>query len=480
MEDHFKEKLKNHKVDWDKDVLLESLKKELSQKNEGFRWKWILLLPLLFIGTCWGWNYNIDVPEKYTQKSIASDISVSENKEKKPNLPHNKKDTKRTTTQTELNSLTQPDQNLTKTNHSVLSTGQKENTSQELKNNNTTSKSSRTDHSSLKESIDQYANETVFNDHDKIRLVKTNIQNSKPAISATQERSNTTVANTLKVKNGMLPIKYLTTIQAVELPIDARQLNLKFNKNEKVILNDKNNDTANQFYVSASTEIGLVKRTTNFSDVDFLEPLVANEETEKSLFLATANLKLGYQFRSGLSMQSGLELNQLVEVFKLNTIKGEEFVPVEKVRYFIVDDRDTTFIMDTVNVLRTEERRVRNYNKHTFYTIPFELGYNWNIRKAKVISRVGMSYTFSHNYKGKFNYIFEEDFEIIESNGDFNYDLTSRIGFQLGLGLEYPIMKRSQFYVNATFRRSPNLRIGIKTQKYNSLSLGAGIRVPLR
>ena len=82
MEEHFKNKLKNHKVDWDKESLLGDLERELSPKKRRFNWRWFLLLPLMLLATCYGWN-NLQTSEDnaLSVNTVKTDSNLNENEE---------------------------------------------------------------------------------------------------------------------------------------------------------------------------------------------------------------------------------------------------------------------------------------------------------------------------------------------------------------------------------------------------------------
>ncbi|MDA8693108.1 hypothetical protein N9L92_03530 [Saprospiraceae bacterium] len=63
MENHFKNKLKNYKVDWNKEDLLADLEIALSEKKPSKR-KWLpfFILGILIVPICWGINiFNSDI-----------------------------------------------------------------------------------------------------------------------------------------------------------------------------------------------------------------------------------------------------------------------------------------------------------------------------------------------------------------------------------------------------------------------------------
>lgn len=51
---------------------------------------------------------------------------------------------------------------------------------------------------------------------------------------------------------------------------------------------------------------------------------------------------------------------------------------------------------------------------------------------------------------------------------------------QFGLTLEYPFLKDARLVFLASYRRSPQLNFDMIDQRYNSFSLGAGIKLSIR
>ena len=73
------------------------------------------------------------------------------------------------------------------------------------------------------------------------------------------------------------------------------------------------------------------------------------------------------------------------------------------------------------------------------------------------------------------NQLNEDSTNEIIDNPTFNFK--SRIGYQLGLGAEYPIFRRTKFFIKTSYRHSPKLTGIGKEQFYQSCSLGAGVRI---
>ena len=486
MEEHFRNKLKNHKVDWDKEVLLEDLKQQLSQDKKDSEWKWLLLLFFFLIGVCVIWNYTQPLKDhKVTEMSVADDPKEDNKRIELDNSGQTvEKEIETSSAKKEVEAKTLPSTAKEAITPTEIKIKQPVNTSHHYRTsepstgkdnlslaNFSTTKSSVSDAKVGKASLPFVS--SSLKSPDNIIASQSLIEPTRP-LSAELTRANTILSMDLIPTLGLKVPNSENDKEVFPSP-----------KMEDILPEEIIVNTPNPFYISGSAGLGVVFRNRKFDlreseidiESDFLERLEANEKTERTLFILTANLDLGYQHVSGFSLQSGLEYTEINEVFNHKELKEQEIVPKEKVRYFVVTTTDTLYVLDTVDVLQNEERVVKHFNKHRFYTVPIELGYAFELDKAKLVTRLGMSYTFSHNYEGRMNYLFQDGGSlIIENSPEFSVELKNRLGLKLGLGLEYPILKQSHFFVNATYRRSPNMSFGRHEQVYHSVALGAGVR----
>lgn len=500
MEEHFKNKLKNHKVDWEKTELLGNLQKELSVNNErSTRWIWFLLLPILLFSTCWGWNY-LQTPASNNNisqlESNAGQIEIQNAKIENSTTSKIKIEAGATANVVESsndkNRIKSADKITSKSNQSVSQL-------QQVINTNTTV---NTLAQNLKPSLSNSSNESPIRSvaggvqTSTISIVKEIISDqAKSSLNEDNIKGSTTKSNlinsTASLDTGDIHDK--TTIDFMQLdPILRLRKNALYPKEQnenstlaKMMDNfppkdnfDSENEASlgNHFYFSGSSELGLVyrRRVFNVDGEELQSALEANEETERSLYIFSSNLFFGYQHDTNWSLQAGLEYNHVKEVFNY----------YEKV--------ETMFVRDSINVFRTTERTVKHYNDYKFYSIPFQLAYQFDLKKAKLSTKLGASYTFTHSFKGRRNHIDffgsgrNEIIEIFDDSGFDDFVLLDRIGIQAGLTLEYPFLNKHQFFTSATYRRSPTIGLrGVENlgsfleQNFHSVSIGAGFRFVL-
>ncbi len=485
MEEHFKNKLKNHKVDWDKEALLGNMQKELSQKKSRFNRRWFWLLPLLLIGTCWGVSDsglfigNGTELEHTISNDINSKIEDSEVDAYDVNQPDEKSETVSNTI------ASNADENqLDKTNPSSL-----------LENNELKIGTSK-DIESATPSVNSKSNfikndATIFSNNRASVLDYGASQSINSKTSLTQFNNNSANLNSNNLNHSTNRaarkktnlIALLPSIEMEELPFDWElklnlinpQLQSYESKEIKKVV-----DRKNYFFASTAGEIGLINRTTLLGDFEpgFPDEVKKNEDAVTSRFLLSTNLSVGYQHQSGWSLQSGLEYNRVVEFFDFEDTLNVSFTNVlnERAFYFVTQNADTLFLSDSVAVGNSEIRKVKHNNFHSYFNVPVEVGYRRAIGKTNVFGTVGMNYAFAHTYKGRESRFFDAENRVVVDNPEFYFK--NRIGVQISCGAEYPLFQRTHIFMKMAYRRSPKLVTGeTKEQFYNAYSLGAGLRV---
>ncbi len=487
MEEHFKNKLKNHKVDWDKETLLGNMQKELSQKKSRFNRRWFWLLPLLLIGTCWGVSDigffigNGTELDHTISNDINSKIEDSEVDAYDVNQPDEKSETVSNTI------ASNADKNqLDKTNPSSLS------------ENNELKIGTSKDIESAKPTVNSKSNfikndATIFSNQRALVFdygVSQSI-NSKKSLTQFNNNSANLNSNNLnhstnraaRKKTNLIAV--LPTLEMEELPFDwEMKLNLTTPqlKPEEAKEIKKVIDRKNYFFASTAGEIGLINRTTQLGDFEpgFPDEVKKNEDAVTSRFLLSTNLSVGYQHQSGWSLQSGLEYNRVVEFFDFEDSLNVSFTNIlnEKAFYFVTQNADTLFFSDSVALENSEIRKIKHNNFHSYFNVPIEVGYRHSFGKMNVFGTVGMSYAFAHTYKGRERRLIDdENMEVID-NPKFYFK--NRIGVQFSCGAEYPLFQQSSVFMKMAYRRSPKLVTGAtKFQFYNAYSLGVGLRVRL-
>jgi len=497
MEEHFKNKLNNHKVDWDKEELLGNIQQELTSNDNSSNWKWLLLLPILLLSTCYGWNY-LQQPTSDSSlgqadsKPVTNEVrgTVNENSIIQKDIQGEIK-TKDNSNSTVENTTKQVDKIIAKSKPSDLGINKEVNTNASSNSYTQNAKPSpshinsssqnRTGTLGEQTSTLPPVNENTT-DKPKSSLSDVVADDVASIVSNTNIRNAESISKNVAKRNDEIT----STIAPLEpLGLTFIELNPKEGSRHSTLVPmmddyslednlDKEIDELlkSNFYFSASADIGLVYRNRKFSvqGEELLRKLEANEETEKSLYIFSNNIFFGYQHDTSWSLQVGLEYNHVKEVFDFYEISVD------------------TLLRDDLKVFRTEERTIKHYNDYKFYTLPFQLGYQFDLKKAKLTTRLGASYTFAHNFQGRRNQIDligsgEIDIVDIHEGGYYNFNLIDRIGIQAGLTLEYPFMDKHQFFTSATYRRSPTLGMRnfeelrpLIEQNFHSISIGAGFK----
>ena len=472
MEEHFKNKLKNHKVDWDKEALLENIQYELSQKQSksrsGLGWRWLMLLPLLLLSTCWGFNHF---------KSSSDIIEAIEN-----------------TTNSDFNN------SKIIVNDSSAVDFNKANSQQATKKLEKTN--SNKDHSVKVYPTRSVADKPKFENlnsskpnlsFENTKLVNSAIKkNNFPVVGLSESKSlvekimlniklDSTIQNNLD-EIYINPIKQLPLFQIVILsfkkeipPIPIVPKNEKLNpEGQKDIA-----DIKKYYFSSAIGNIGLINRSVQgLSGVENTsEELKLNEETINARFLLSTDVTVGYQHHSGWTLESGLAYNRIIEFLDFDDTIGFSTVDYEhdKAFYFLDQNLDTLFFSGTNKITNSEIRKVRHNNYHSYFTIPLKVGYHYTFRKANLFSTAGISYAFANSFKGREVHINGEGAKEIVDNPSFN--LKNRVGFHLGIGMEHPLSERTHIFAKAAYQRSPKLSRDVIEQVYDSYSLGIGIKI---
>ena len=492
MEEHFKNKLKNHKVDWDKEELLGNMEQELAKDKSRFNWKLLLLLPLFFLATCWG-VYEAGIPfenksDLASTENVGLPISKSENK-KSNSFDSNQIDSEiKTGTSLISNSVLKNKRG--KTTPSSLSKNNHNNS--ELRKNIPNPKSNLNSDSNLNHrSLTTFPNKR----NSPVELGQsqnnsTNQESNKsPTISIAKNIKDRNLSSINEGQEKFEILELLPSLEMTAIPFDSKiQMislsvvqDLLADQKDKSFESNLNQDTSkfkSSFYISGLVEAGLFHRTTNFqnNDLNFVNQLQANEKTETSKVLFSTNLSIGYLHQSGWSLQSGLQYQEIKEFLKYDHLKTETTVELnEKALYFLDQSGDTLFFSEPSSVINTEVRKVRHWNKHAYFSIPLEIGYHHRMGKVNLFGNLGISYAFAHKFKGRVNQLnIDGSNEIIDNP---NFAFKNRIGVQLGLGVDYPLFKQTNIFIKMAYRRSPKLIGEWKEQFYQTYSLGAGVRV---
>ena len=484
MEEHFRKKLKNHKVDWDKEELLGSLEQELSKNKSRFNWKLFLLLPLFFIGTCWGLIESELILGKSTDLAQVESTSILNPMKRKDYTNVNQIDNKTKVLHNSSFKNFKSNQ-LPKSNTSSLSNNAK--TQSEFSLDSQSSKSVLYSNPNLEKN-----NASIFSNKKKQIIQNSTTQNPKITTRNIKHTNHSTspIAATFNrkistaIRRSQQPLQFTGRLPILEIsmiPFD-RQFDFQLpkptkNSFESIIIKETPKFKSS-FFVSSSVEAGvIINQNTKYvsNDSDFLQLLINNEKTETSRILLSTNLSVGYLDQSGWSLQSGLEYNEILGFFKYSRLETDTILAFNETALYILNQNaDTLFFGDTSSIVRTTEKVIRHWNKQPYFSIPLEVGYRRAFGNTHVFGTAGISYAFAYKFKGRVNQLNPDGTNEIIDNPEFV--LKSRIGYKLSLGTEIPLFKRTRFFMNVSYRRNPKLSGESKEQFYQSCSFGAGIR----
>ncbi len=486
MEKHFKNKLKSHKVDWDKEDLLPGLKEELSNDKPASGWKYLFLLPLLFLATCWGLNFmngtkdlsGVIVGEKVMELNDQRDQAYDFD-----NVPQ--AEIKEFDKEQDSSKIMIAESGAKEVRSKVQTLGDlkkwsTENTALQIlrgnvifenkKNASINNQSFVPSSRRLNEAIGKDVNRTA----DFVLLDSNNIEQQLSKLS------NSIINNDgqLDAEDKIERIEKLSSI-AVALINRKRKFEevfkVKFVEEKDNLVSERQHN--NILFMAVSGDVGLLGRSVMFEsdNAEFVRRLETNEQTISSRALVATNINLGYQFESGWFLQSGLEYRENIEFFKYDHSKVETTQRFdEKALYFLNQNSDTLFFADSILVQETETRTVRHWNKHRFLIVPIDFGYRHAFGKVNIFGSAGLSYALLQNFQGRENILAEDGSNEIVNDPAFQFK--NRVGFQVGLGLEYSVSGNSNLFAKINYRKSPKLVEGVKTQWHQSCSLGLGFR----
>ncbi len=525
MEEHFKNKLSQHKVAWNKSELLDNLKRELTHDKKKKKRKWFLMFSILFIGLSVLTYYFFDsgirddvhmVTHLPHSNKISADSSFvrkeksteTNSNQKNTSIEYNKKINLHSETQTNkmTNQVDLSGKDLTSNPQHELSTdsGQSNSTDLIIKNDTQPAHEENVGHipfstisisnhiqkqnvispaSSITDSTSpnlQRENEpeskTTTINYGFNSGVSSRIGHSAPSLD-THNNIDDTV--TLQRIFSNPSFSYLPTIELDKIFSYDKFKYWTFKEPNVTSFTTTSSKARFPWFYSMGIEGGLVIRNRQYTSENnkIINLLEANDERERSLFAIFTNVSAGYKINIQWSVETGLEYGQIHEVFHYEDINVEELrAPTEKVLFSFIENTDTTLVLDTIFTTRTEEHIVRHYNKHVFYSIPIRFSYQFDFNNAKLTSRFGLSYAFSNTFRGKVSQVIEDTNKIID-NPSFN--LRNRIGLMAGLAIEYPIFRHNTLFVSASYRRSPQLSTEFIQQIYHSISFGIGVKIPI-
>lgn len=461
MEEHFKNKLNQHKIDWNKEELLPNLELALLNKKRNSRKVWYILVPLLLLIIPFWCTRSSKIP---TNMTIVDEVKPNNEQHKINQLqPIILKNHNHQTNS--INEITSDEAFLNKINYT-------ENKPQTLKAN-TTRANLFTKKSNVKIEITENRMKSTFSFNDEL-LIEQNLPQAQHSTGNTQTKN---ILPYLNQKEGFE--QFDTLVSLPKLKIYLPQLftpNLPIIDQVKTFGASSNPSSNISFFIEPNVKIGLMQRKF-WTPYEWAEAYIEEKRRlEKSILYNAFSFEVGALLNEKWSMQIGLEYQEMREQFKHDILLNSDttFIQFDKAYYAVDSNMDTTFFAATRPIIDNEIRKIKHWNKHNYINIPFTIGRRFCIGETMFNASVGISYALRHNFKGRT----KGWHETIEENEIFQ--LKNRIGFQVGIGAEYLIRDNKVLFFKTTLRKHPTLNSFVIEGEYGkshlSYSIGLGMR----
>jgi len=483
MEDHFKNKLKNHKVDWQKEDLLMDLEASLSKKKKSSKKAWFLLFPLglliLFIG--WGNNYS----EQQINSAVAKNSKVNAEKNdalKSAEIISKIKDVKDINPPikrpVEVNRSSDSNETMT-----FKTTPSEKNLWKTVKNSATKIIAQEKSRDVKKKPIlptENFVPVKVINvEKGSSFSSKENLSSDDHILLRKQNSGITSSEDNQDISNEKLKTHQPITLNNIHL-IKSSIVH-SFIPNLSIEHSELDATTSEEFkkvqlFFEPNISAGFLQR--KFSspfDVNPDEYYGEKIRLEKAIIHDAASVEIGVLINEKWSVQFGLEYQEMREKFSFDYLLSSDttLTLVEKAYYEYNPeiDSDTLFIEGMRPVVTNETRRIKHWNKHMYWSIPLNVGRQFILNETTINASAGITYAIRHNFTGRTK---RSDIPIVENE---NYLFKNKIGFQFGLSGEQKLSENKSLFIKTIFRKSPTVKFGDITEKSHlSYSLGAGLR----
>lgn len=502
MDKHFKNKLKNHKVDWNKEELLGDLQTALSQKENPSKKKWfsLLLLPIFGIGLYWS---IITLNSSTTSKIVAltnekteasgqslENLTVGENSEDLLN-DLKQKNLSGVSESQKLNS-----EELTKIGENVKNDLDVKGSSKGLNQNDgatSISKFLKSKAQNRTSDLKELSEVEIKNSDDRKgleqtsieKIVSVNISQNENLRKHETAHSNSQITKLNSANNTATQVvEKLPLIELSRLPIEVSSLLLPLVDHnstlpllattETKVIDNNDQQKGIRFYFEPNVSIGLLQPKFREVSDGPDEYLIQKMETEKGILHDAVSLEVGALIKDKWTVQVGLEYQEMREKFSADLVLASDTTMVELDKaYYEVDPNgvDTTFYSGIRPLILNETRFVRHYNRHNYINIPLNVGKRFQIKNTMMQASAGISFALRQNFSGR---TLRGANRIID---DESYTLENRVAYQISLGVNHTLSANKDLFVKAVFRQSPTLYFSETYEKYHhSYSLGAGVR----
>lgn len=440
MEKHFRNKLKQHHVVWDKEALWEELVPQLPS-NEPKRKRWfLLLLLLLIIPFCW----STEELTPSTETVETADPVIQTN----PDLVH--------PISTKLQDVegktmvTSPPSSFIVTSNSqegLVTHVEEEAVSLSVPQNEQTPP------------VEVVTEKTPGLTASNLKK-NTEFSFSMATEEAMQARQNNQ-ATTLLISNGysLLP----STLEQFPPSILPTR-------------NEDGNAHEGRFFVATFIGVGAVKRNDTYltGDTELATTQRQNQGYITPKAVTTVEVEAGYRLSSHWSVALGLGQQQIHEQFNFNSIiRSDTFTQdFDKARFFVKSSGDTLFVAGEGDVFEQEVRTIRHHNRLQSIYLPLQVFYSQDYRRFEWTAGAGVNWTATSKYIGRIN-------DTMGVSDDPNYQLTHRWGYSLSLGTRFQLTGNKHLFARFAYQKSPTWQHDGVQQTYATYGLQIGASVTL-
>lgn len=460
MEEQFKKKLSEVKIDWDKEQLWQELEPKLPTKKKRFGWLGLLLFLLLGLGSIlWFYPFVADsADDSSLTKEQKAPVDASEDKV----YSGQKAEAHIGAIDSHEVESSGGHQEPLKTREQTLAPLQKG--KDEVPQNNSTKLITTLVLSQTETPIGK--NNMLTPQLEQLPGIRDSINVAKPEFGSLQ--ADKTREDALSSLN--------TSILSVLPFLDAlpfRTLPTPENAPEWKGVPEAKRQLHPGLFLDLAAGIGHLSRNTITAPADSV--LRANKKAEKTMLSVAGDLGVGYQFRSGIFFKSGLQYRRILEHLEWgHTEFRDSILPdYEKAYFELVAGGDTVYHAGPTEARVFETRRVFHKNSINIVNIPVEVGFEKQIQRVTLSAHAGLKIAVFAKFKGR---VVDAENTLRE---DLPIDLDNRIGYYFGLGLGYQIKPKTSLFLRSNFEQSPSILMDRARQDYRSYHLFLGIKTYL-
>lgn len=262
-------------------------------------------------------------------------------------------------------------------------------------------------------------------------------------------------ATTAEDRNHLNPI--LAILPTLDFPLPLRPLGLSPDWEEATPpKRRKKRGPALKFQAGLIAGGGLSARQLTAREPDAADLLDLREATERSLEVVSLGFRLGAKHRTGLGLQTGLQLSRMAErmefadqLVRQDSVYGLQALAVNPYG-------DTTAIYGSVPLTTTTSIRKEYYNYYRFLDIPILLSYERQYGQWAFGAEAGVFLNLALKTEGQ---IFDVDYQGQDLAAQQPELFRSRVGlsYQLGLRAAYQIRPGWQLAILPQLRWLPSI-----------------------